>query len=366
MGAVYGIKEDFPKSNALIASKYRTTLTEAKIMSISLAASDRIQKNPETGYLEQKFSAAELREKLGIKGGRLYTTLAETANSMMGRVVGTKDPDKNFFEYISIITRTKYEDGVFTIEYSPHIEKYIMDLKKNFTIINLDIATGFKSIYSFRLYEFLHSFCYPKSDFEAGKVFERNFLLSELMLTLGIVNANNDKVRKILTGAKNPDFDRAVEVARKNSEHLYDSWQNLKTRALTPAIKEINETTDLYIDYKANGRGRGGKIHDITFYVKKNPNWNQVETPEILDNAEIDRDAVFDYAVDAIGLKAKDARAVCEAAGYDIEKVRDAWNYASDYSGKIENLTGFLIQAIKDGYAAEEYSPMMRRLRVVG
>ena len=45
-----------------------------------------------------------------------------------------------------------------------------------------------------------------------------------------------------------------------------------------------------------------------------------------------------------------DIKAICKAADYDMEKIKNAYNIAQT-SGNISNLVGFLIKAIKDGYS---------------
>ena len=47
----------------------------------------------------------------------------------------------------------------------------------------------------------------------------------------------------------------------------------------------------------------------------------------------------------------KDIRSICEAAKYDIEKIETAYHIA-ELAGHIDNLVGFMIKAIKEGYAA--------------
>ena len=44
---------------------------------------------------------------------------------------------------------------------------------------------------------------------------------------------------------------------------------------------------------------------------------------------------------------------ICEAACYDIERIRNAYNIMKMSSATIENPTGWLISAIRDGYTSD-------------
>ena len=66
------------------------------------------------------------------------------------------------------------------------------------------------------------------------------------------------------------------------------------------------------------------------------------------------KDSFIDQISDMIygNLKVRDLRAIAEAAEYDIEKVDKACKVLDATNGRIDNITGFLIKAIKEGYEA--------------
>lgn len=349
MEKINGISEKYSKYNPLIGAKYKSSLLEQKLMAIALASSDRIHK--ENGYLVQEFRGSELKRLLGVRGHAFYTQLDQAANQMKSRSIGVRDPEKEKFRYLNLITTVEYNEGVFRIEWNNHLEDWLFALKSNFTVLNLDMTLKFRSVYGFRLYEVLRSKCFPKEKFESGEEFSVNYSLSELKLTLGVINAELDTVQRILNNTDHPDYDKAVNAS---PEKVLSSWKNLKNRAIEPAVKEINSLTDMEIRYEAHGSGQGGKIRDITFFMKKS------EAVESNQKPDVDKDDVIEETMDLAGLRLKDARSVCEAAEYDIDKIRKAVEL-SKHMSSIHNFTGFLINAVKegfvgseDGYAAEE------------
>ena len=352
MEQVHGISEKYRKYNPLIGAKYKSSLLEQKIIAIALASSDRIRR--ENGYLVQEFRGSELQRVLGVKGHAFYEQLDMVGNEMTRRVFGVRDPKNEEFDYIALITRASYKGGTFRIEWNNHLEHWLFELKNNFTVLNLPMTLQFKSVYGFRLYEVLRSICWPAEDFEAGKEFSKNYSLAELKLTLGVINAGADNVQRVLKREKHPDYEKAVSVSK---EQVLSTWGNLRAKAIEPAVREINEITDLSLTYEAHGSGRGGKIRDVTFRMKK-------KEDVVLPKTQVSQDDAFDFAVDEMGLKARDARAVCEAAGYDMEKLEKALDCLTESGENVENPTGFLIKAIKEGW---EPKPVQREgyLKVV-
>ena len=178
------------------------------------------------------------------------------------------------------------------------------------------------------------------------------FSVSELKLDLGVINASDDKVQSVLQRSSHPDYDKAVEVS---SAKVLQRWSQFKEKAIDPAVKEINDISDLEVSYETHGAGRGGKIQDITFFVRKKDGYDY-ESNSVQKLQNIDQDEVLEEFMDLSGLRLRDAKAVCVAAQYDLHKLRLAWNFAESYGSEIDNLPGFLIDAIKKGYKKNSYA----------
>ncbi len=337
---------DYRKSNMLIGAKYKSTLFENKLMAISLANIPYNAKEGANGTVVTTMKAADIRKMLNANKGSFYSQLNNAAQSMTAKSVGYSDPEQQRFEYIAVVIRAVYANGYFTIEYNPYIKNYLTDIKSNFTKLNLPIMLSFESVYTFRLYELLKSKAYiPKNMQETFanrnvRKFNIRISLSELKLTMGVINAELDKVKRILNNSKSPDYDKAVQAS---PEKMYTNLGDFRRRVLDIAVEEINQVSDMHVDYEMVRAG-SGKVTEIIFHV-------ELKQQKITLTSE-EKDEIIDKISDLIDepLKVKDIRSIAEAAEYDYDLVQKAYEGAVNSVNKIDNLTGFLISAIKNRY----------------
>ena len=133
------------------------------------------------------------------------------------------------------------------------------------------------------------------------------------------------------------------------------TFGNFRKFALDKAKEEINEKTSIWFDYEPVKAGRGGKVVDIRFLINVNKDRKSNSEEEKRDK-ELTQEERFARMEQVQGLidekiKLSDIKAILEAADYDVSKVDTAYRL-SRYSSGIENLTGWLISAIKRGYEA--------------
>lgn len=349
----------YSKSNYLISAKYASSLLENKITAISLA---KIQKKEyvedKNGRIVCRMTANELRRLLNANSGSFYSQLEPVAINMTSRIIGFSDPDRNggMFDYISVVDRAKYENGIFSIFYNSDVKEYLSDFKANFTVLELPTMLKFKNVYSFRLYELLSSKSYYRKGIPKEmktQIFKIEFHLSELKLNMGVVNAELDAVRKELNNKQAPNYDKAVE---KSPEKKFNTWYEFKRGVLDVAIKEINEKTDMKVSFSPLKGGRGAKVYGVEFIVDltgKNVDSRQlpVETGQ-----KLTEDEKLDLIVDAKMLlkefATKDVRIICEKADYNLEKIKQAYTLLKKQN-HVVNATGWMISCMKDGYAAD-------------
>lgn len=333
--------KDYKRSNFLISAKYKASLLENRIMAVSLAKISSLDYVEEQGNLIVRLRAAELKSMFRSKSNSFYDRLDAVSRTMTGRTIGWTNPEEKSFQYISVITRAEYQNGVFSVEFNRHLKKYIKDLESNFTILNLPTLLSFEHDSSFRLFELLKSRAYVNKGCYDPGVYEIEFGLAELKLELGAVNANLDKVQKTLQGQEAPDFEKAIALA---PEHTYDRWCDFDKWILKVACKEINENdkADITVSYKPYGAGRGGKIYKVAFTVTKKKDKEKLSKEERLTFI----DDMMDI-LDGYGLRMKDYDALAEAAGYDLAKIKDAKQAMLSYKGIIEDKTAFLLACIK-------------------
>jgi len=349
----------YSKSNFLISAKYRSSLLENKITAISLAKIQKNEYTEENGCITCHIPAAELKELLNGNDGSFYSQLEPVAQSMTSRSIGMSDPERGTFHYMAAITNADYENGVFTMRFNSEFKQYISNLKSNFTILELPVMLKFKSVYSFRLYELLTSKCYyPRGAKKIPDgIFKINFNLSELKLSMGVVNAELDAVRRELNNKEKPDYDKAVE---KSPEKRFNTWYEFRRRVLNVAVEEINEKTELNVEFEPAKGGRGGKVHGVVFYVgeKKEVLQDEVAAPEKRElTGEEKEDFIYDMGqlFASEGFKRSDIKKICEKADYDEAKIRHAKEMLST-AKNVDNAVGWVISCIKDGYVINAQS----------
>ncbi|MCR5785455.1 MAG: replication initiation protein [Eubacterium sp.] len=363
-GEIVAYKDNrYSKSNFLIGAKYKSSLLENKIMAISL---EKIQKKEffdegEEGGLICEIKASELRKLLDANSGSFYKQLEPVAQAMTSRTIGMTDPDKREFEYISVINKAKYKDGIFTIKYNSDLKKYISNLQNNFTILELTTMLKFKSVYSFRLYELLRSKAYyPKGEEREDNTFLISFNLNELKLDMGVVNADLDSVRRVLNNQKAPDFDLAVE---RSPEKTFKTWYDFRRKVLDVATVEINEKTDMSVSYEAKKSGRGAKVYGVDFTVSLGNESKDDLKAEVVDVkkkkaklTEAMKDEFIDNLSDYIeeALKVKDLRSIAEASEYDMGTIENAYTLLKKQNKEIDNVVAWLIAAIQGGWSNDE------------
>lgn len=328
------------KANFLISAKYKSTLLENKLLLLSISKCQNFEKGKD-GVLVAKIRASELKEFLNANNGSFYQQLETTSRNMTGKTIGISDPEEKKFDYMAIVIRAYYENSVLTVEFNPHLEKYILGIKKNYTPLNTDIMCSFKSVFTFRLYEIIRSLAYTPKGQRVPDVYSVKQSVAELKLELGVVNSNDDKIKRLLNNSKSPDYERAVELSGDKS---YDNWANFKRKVLDVAVKEMNEKSDIHIEYTTERSGVGGKVVAVNFFARYvEPNI----VPKINKDEVIER--IYEMCYPTIK-KIKDAKTIAETADYQIDVAEKAYKYYQKQSekGNIDTPLKYILWAIRN------------------
>lgn len=357
----------YSKGNALISAKYKSTITENKLLNCAIANVKNGEIDSE-GSVIVRMSRSQLSKLMGWKAGTYFSNLDKTAEMLSGRVMGYSNPDTESFEYVPLITKAKYENNELTIRFAPEMKDRLIQLTNNFTVLDLGVITSFKSNYSLRLYEILKSKAYiPKGEtaIDSNKI-RVDIDVAELKFEMGTINIEVGGVKKTLieTSKNNlngtPDYNKALE---KVKEQTNDDWRHFK-RTIDKAVEEINEKTELNVSYEPSAReGKGGRIKSLYFYIDKTPvsikkeeKVVEASTPLMEYNEDDLVDEVLDLAYEIERIKVSECRAIIKAAGYDLEKVRVAHEAAKQQREFKTSYTAFMIWAINEGITPNEKS----------
>lgn len=133
--------------------------------------------------------------------------------------------------------------GVMEIEISQKLLPFLVDLSSHFTLIDFEIILSLRKTSSKRLYELL---CQYR---DTGWAY---FNLIELKEYLDLIDEYGNQ--------------------------KYSNWKDMRINSITPAVKEINEHTDLKLSYEV--RTIGKKVIGIDFKFEPRPYQKQINFSE--------------------------------------------------------------------------------------
>lgn len=219
------------KANRLIQASYKLDLVEQRVMEMAIAWSrthvedlntdtwielsvkdyvDLYESDEKSAYRQLQSAAKSLRQR---------TLLIEGIDDATGNPATI---ETGWVSYIMYVPKS----GLIRIRFSEIIVPCISRLERQFTSFRISSIVGLSSAYAIRLYELLKQY---------EKVGKRYFDLLELR-----------------------EFVEANEAA-------YDRIDNLKSRVIDKAITQINQYSDLDVDYSTEKSGRS--VTGLTFLI---------------------------------------------------------------------------------------------------
>jgi plasmid replication initiation protein len=230
--------------NNLVEARYRLSLQEKRLMIFLIS---RINQN-DNSFKNIEISISELSNIMGLDVKNMYRDMEKVTKSMVGRVLSIKDLDKNSLLQVPWISSSEYfyEKGIIHIQISEKLAPYLLKIKDQFTVIRMSDLMKFKSIYSIRIYELLKQY---------ESLGCRKFQLEELRLSCGI------------------------------PENRLNLVADFRKKVLEISKKEINEKSDILIDFKFVKRSR--KVIAIEFLINKNQKYEKIDNFDVEVNEKI-------------------------------------------------------------------------------
>jgi len=228
------------KDNYLIEASYKLTLIEQRLMIYCIS-----KLNPDKPERRLTISVEDfIKQFPDVDKKNAYKQIKQAIDTLGERWIKVKDP--KFIEEFRWISSKKYyvDEGSASISFSDEIMPYLCQLEKQFTKYQLRNISAFKRTYSIRLYELLTQY---------------------KTLKFRIISVIDLRV--------------ALQLDAKFKE-----WFELKRKIIDSSIKEINEKSDLSIEYELIKKGRS--IDSIKFLIKekskiklvKNDNFNKLNS----------------------------------------------------------------------------------------
>lgn len=266
------------KANSLIEASYRLTLDEMRLLALTIGTM-----NPKSNQQVFEFSVSEfVRQFPDVNEERAYSQIKSAIERIAERWVRTED-EKHVTKFRWVSSQTYFKnEGRFKIALTNEIMPYLTQLKGQFTQYQLNHISGFTSVHTMRLYELLTQY---------KRIGERYISIENLKKWLQL-------------------------------EDKYNLWAELQRWVIKNALSEINEKSDLFVEYEPIKRGR--KVVGIEFNIshekriKKRPKFphkNKYGQFVKLDNTN-PKNSSHEY-----GLWAKDCLKILENFYQNIEDV---------------------------------------------
>jgi plasmid replication initiation protein len=231
------------KDNSLVQASYSLGLVEARLILLAIveARETGLGVTPNT-FLEIR--ADHYAERFGVEKHTAYKVLADAVLTLFNRQVTlhTTDqklglPERQIVRWVSGISYVEGA-GVVKIRFAPDVVPLITRLEENFTWYELEQVAGLQSAYATRLYELIIQWR------STGKT---------PMIELG-------------------EFKNQMGVGVDEYPRVFD----FKKRVLDLAVKQINEHTDIKLEYEQSKKGKN--ITGFTFKFKQKT--KPIEAPQ--------------------------------------------------------------------------------------
>lgn len=217
------------KSNNLIEAGYKLSLNEQRLILSAIAQLDGRKPVPKNNDFE--ITAKDFAKSFNIPMKQAYEALEDAASRLYEQDIKTLNQKENSRTRFRWVDCVKYWDGEakVTLSFSNKVIPYLTKLHNKFTTYELNQVSQLKTAYAIRLYELLIQF-----------------------VKTGIRKITLQKLREFLEIEKD-----------------YSRFFDLKRRVLNPSIKNINESTDLTVDWDVIKTGRS--ITGLVFLFQKTP-----------------------------------------------------------------------------------------------
>ena len=230
------------KANKLIEARYKLNLNEQKILLYSISKLDSEQEK----FNILSFKVTEFTELIGTTKDR-YSEFKEIIKNLIGKRITIDTEEKELITTWLSSMEYKKDEGIVELEFSEKLIPYLLQLKKQFTRYQLENILHFKNKYSIRVYELCKQY---------QKIGKREFEVDEFRKMIGC------------------------------EENKYTRFYDFERFVLNTTKDEVNEHTDIHIDYEKIKKGRS--VSKIKFTIKSKPDEQELIVKSLYTKQEID------------------------------------------------------------------------------
>lgn len=214
------------KSNSLIEARYKLSLQESQVILWLLT---QIRPDDED-FKSHKLEIVEFSHMTQVNVGNKYSELRKITKRLIQRVLEIYEQREGRFIQVSWLSSATYETkkGYVSLEFSPNLKPYLLQLKSHFTKIDIVDTLKLKSVYAVRIFELVLQYIH------LGK---REISLNDLRAYCGI------------------------------EKEEYTGYGMFKRKVMEKARTEINTKTDYEVDYTEIKESR--KVIALEWTIKK-------------------------------------------------------------------------------------------------
>ena len=231
------------KDNALINASYNLETAEQRLIMLAVINARETGQGI-TADSKLEIHASDYAKHFNVSTDAAYKVMKEAVNNLFERkfsyVAEYKKTGKTGVVRSRWVSRVFYVDSLAILEitFAPDVVPLVTRLEEHFTSYQLKQVSNLTSKYAIRLYELLIAWR------EVGKT--PQIELSEFRQKIGVENGE------------------------------YERMHHFKARVLEPAIKQINEHTDITASYEQHKRGR--TISGFSFRFKQKQQVKKIES----------------------------------------------------------------------------------------
>lgn len=246
------------KSNHLVEASYRLDLIEQRIILAAIVEARESQQGLGDGHIT--LEASRFVELFRMETGSVYEQLKNALMTLFNRFVVVRDIDPETghprVSRVRWISTASYIDGAGRIQlrFAQDMVPYITRLESEFTTYRLEKIGRMSSAHAVRLYELL--------------------------------------IQYISIGQREIEIEWLKEVLQVKNE--YPRITDLKKRVIDVAVTQINEYSDLLVDYTQRKTGR--VVTHLVFKIRAKPEPKPAapkkpSKPKTVDRAYVEKHA---------------------------------------------------------------------------
>jgi plasmid replication initiation protein len=301
--------------NAVVEARYKLTVEEQRLIKTLVS---QIQRSDED-FKVYEIRVIDLAKLIGIHDEYYYTRIKKLTKTLRDNSLCFTNENGDEVQ-TGWLSSAVYRKGKGSVElrFDPVLKPYLLQLKTLFMSYELGNILRLKGMYSIRIYELLKQY---------ETIGRRRFLLEELKHILKI-----------------------------DSE--YQQYRDFKKFVLAPSQNEISEKTD--ISYSIDEIKKGRKVIALIFEIKSKKKARENKAKKATPSEKKTGNQIVDQLVN-LGIIQKTAEELVGEYSEEHIQAEIAYAEAQCKEGKVKNLAGFVVEAIRNGYRDNQAEERQRK-----